>query len=300
MTWPFHGLTPLKYGGLLIDPCYRYEMRSEKGYEKSPEAHYETMSEDELAALPVGYLASGNCLLWMWSTWPHLPVAMRLMKHYGFTYKTGGAWVKRTPKGKPTFGTGYILRSSTEPFLIGTIGEPVVRSKSVRNLIDSIRREHSRKPPEARAMMSALLPDQFMAELFAREPWPGNDVWGNETAKFSVSEPGLHDDFPHPVAMSDPVGGVGMADAKDGAFQIAAGNAVLESGIGNGLFGDQTGDSIQVERDPAAFLSGRDRHGDAERPIVGKGGRAGRKDKEHGKQVAHGLDGNRPRRWGKV
>lgn len=45
-------------------------------------------------------------------------------------------------------------------------------------------REHSRKPPEARAMLERMTPRAWRCELFAREPWPGNEVWGNETDKF--------------------------------------------------------------------------------------------------------------------
>ncbi|MBP0439457.1 MT-A70 family methyltransferase [Tianweitania sediminis] len=185
-SWPFDTLRPLKYGVILADPPWSYEMRSDKGYGKSPEAHYDTMSEAEISALPVGHLASRDCLLFLWSTWPHLPIALRVMQAWGFTYKTGGAWLKRGSQGGVAFGTGYIFRSATEPFLIGTIGEPALRSKSVRNLIDSLRREHSRKPPEARQMIDQLLPDVFGCELFAREAWPGREVWGNQSGRFTA------------------------------------------------------------------------------------------------------------------
>lgn len=184
MSWPFDPLRPLSYGAIIADPPWAYEMRAESGYAKSPEAHYETMSEAEIAALPVGHLAGRDCLLWLWSTWPHLPVALRVMSAWGFRYCTGGSWTKRGSKGGIAFGTGYIFRSATEPFLIGTIGEPAYASKSVRNHIDSARREHSRKPPEAREMVQQLLPKAFAVELFAREPWPGHTVWGRETGRF--------------------------------------------------------------------------------------------------------------------
>jgi N6-adenosine-specific RNA methylase IME4 len=184
MTWPFGDIRPFSAGAILADPPWSYEMRSEKGYAKSPEAHYATMSEVEIAALPVNQLAQRDCLLWLWTVWPHLPVALRVMRAWGFTYKTGGSWTKLTPAGKRAFGTGYIFRSTTEPFLIGTIGDPQIGSRSVRNLIESQRREHSRKPPEARAMVEQLMPRAFALELFAREPWPGHRVWGLEQDKF--------------------------------------------------------------------------------------------------------------------
>jgi len=192
MTWPFAHLTPMKYGAILADPPWAYSMRSDKGYEKSPEAHYDTMDLDAIKALPVHQLAGGDCLLFMWSTWPHLTQAMEVMAAWGFTYKTGGAWHKQTVTGKTAFGTGYLFRSASEPFLIGTIGNPSIVSRSERNVIvddmptsiEAIRREHSRKPPQAREILDRLLPHAFKAELFGREAWDGNDVWGNQVGKF--------------------------------------------------------------------------------------------------------------------
>jgi N6-adenosine-specific RNA methylase IME4 len=187
--WPFDGLTPMRYGAILADPPWAYDMRSDKGHGKSPEAHYGTLSPDAIKALPVGHLAGPDCLLFLWSTFPHLPLALEVMQAWGFAYKTGGAWIKRGPRGKLAFGTGYILRSASEVFLIGTIGAPEYRSRSVRNVIDALRREHSRKPPQARQMIERLLPRSFACELFAREPWPGQDVWGNQTDCFAGAAP---------------------------------------------------------------------------------------------------------------
>lgn len=192
--WPFGHLTPLKYGAILADPPWRYDMRSEKGKAKSPEAHYATMPLEEIKALPVDRLAGPGCLLFLWSTWPHLPQAMACMASWGFEFKTGGAWIKRSKSWKLTFGTGYVLRSASEPFLVGTIGRPQTASRSERNVIaapellpdlmESLRREHSRKPIEMRGMIERLLPRQHAVELFAREAWPGHDVWGNQTGRF--------------------------------------------------------------------------------------------------------------------
>ncbi len=186
--WPFGSLCPLKYSAILVDPPWSYKMRSEKGYGKSPEAHYETMNDETLLSLPVGQLAGGDCLLVMWAIWPRLPFAIQLMQAWGFKYVTGGSWIKRTPYGKIRWGTGYTLRSGCEPFLIGRIGEPQGQPRNILNVLDAVAREHSRKPPEMRSMVEALTPRAFRCELFAREAWPGNEVWGNESAKFDGSE----------------------------------------------------------------------------------------------------------------
>lgn len=195
--WPFETLTPLRYGAILADPPWAYAMRSAKGYAKSPEAHYSTMPLENIMALPVRDLAGPDCYLFLWSTWPHLPQAMQVMTAWGFTFVTGGAWMKRGAGGGLAFGTGYVLRSASEPFLVGKIGRPEPLSRSERNVIlapedvpdsiDAIRREHSRKPVQMRDMITRILPRAYCCELFGREPWAGHDVWGNEVEKFGAA-----------------------------------------------------------------------------------------------------------------
>jgi N6-adenosine-specific RNA methylase IME4 len=201
--WPFAPLIPMKYGAILVDTPQKYEMYSAMGYAKSPEAHYETMQLADIKALPVLDLAGPDCLLFMWSTWPHLAQNMEVMAHWGFEYVTGGAWIKRTVNWKLHFGTGYVQRSASEPYLIGKLNKPKTVSKSERNVIDApintgdipdkieaIRREHSRKPVQMRDMIERLRPSSFNAELFARETWEGHDVWGNQADLFD----GANDD----------------------------------------------------------------------------------------------------------
>lgn len=193
--WPFDSLVPMRYGAILADPPWAYAMRSAKGYAKSPEAHYQTMPLAAIKALPVNQLAGPDCYLFLWSTWPHLDQAMEVLRAWGFQYVTGGSWTKRTASGALCFGTGYVMRSASEPFLVGKIGRPepasrrernVIRAEEVPDTIEALRREHSRKPVEMRAMIERLLPRQTCCELFAREPWAGHHVWGNQTDTFEV------------------------------------------------------------------------------------------------------------------
>lgn len=128
-------------------------------------------------------LASENSVLWLWATNPMLREAIEVMAAWGFTFKTAGTWVKTTKHGKLSFGTGYILRSVNEPFLIGTRGEPKT-SKSVRSAIMGLAREHSRKPEEAYAEAEKLMPAARRLELFSRTNRPGWTVWGDEAGKF--------------------------------------------------------------------------------------------------------------------
>jgi N6-adenosine-specific RNA methylase IME4 len=178
-AWPFGELAPLRYGVILADPPWAYKLYSAKGEAKSAQAHYPCMGQDELAALPVDKLAAPDCALLMWATAPMIREAIALMTAWGFTYKTMGPWAKQSSTGAAwAFGTGYCFRSAAEFFLLGTLGRPKVRSRSVRNLIVAPVREHSRKPDQLHAMAEALYAGPYV-ELFARERRPGWDVWGN-------------------------------------------------------------------------------------------------------------------------
>lgn len=184
--WPFGELIPLRYGLILADPPWSFTNYSPKGWGKSPHAHYQCMNWEDIARLPVNQLAHPDCLLIMWATWPLIQVAMKVMERWGFTYKTGGSWAKLSKTGgKLAFGTGYVLRSASEPFLLGTIGKPAYASRSVRNLIQAPVREHSRKPKDMRVIARQLCPAVPAVELFAREPWEHGDVWGNQTDRWS-------------------------------------------------------------------------------------------------------------------
>lgn len=174
---------PLRYGLIMADPPWLFRNWSKAGERKNPLAHYACMGIDEIAALPVSRLAAKDCLLWLWATNPMLPRAIDVLEAWGFTFKTAGHWVKRTRHGKLAFGTGYVLRSAGEPFLIGTIGKPRT-TRGVRSVIDGAMREHSRKPEEAYRSAEALLPEATRLDLFGRQERPGWDVMGDEVGKF--------------------------------------------------------------------------------------------------------------------
>lgn len=186
--WPFGDLQPMAYQLIMADPPWRFDLWSAAGEEKSPQAQYATMDLADIEALPVGTLAAPDCLLWLWATFPLLPQAMGVMQAWGFRYVTGGCWAKETVTGKRAFGTGYVLRSACEPFLIGKTGEPKT-TRSVRNVVDGPVREHSRKPDQAYAAAESLMPDARRADVFARQRRPGWDGFGRELGKFDEARP---------------------------------------------------------------------------------------------------------------
>lgn len=185
--WPFGALTPLRYGVILADPAWMFALRSPKGEAKSPQAQYRCMPLADIQALPVSQLAAPDCACIMWATAPILPQALATLDAWGFTFKSAGSWAKQSPTGASWgFGPGYIYRSAAEFWLLGTIGRPVQRSRSIRNLIVAPRREHSRKPDQMHTDIEALFDGPYV-ELFARSQRPGWDCWGNETTKFEAA-----------------------------------------------------------------------------------------------------------------
>lgn len=178
--WPFGPLRMFGYDFIMADPPWLFETRSAAGKRKSPERHYRCMTLDAIKTLPVDQLARGDCLLWLWATHPMLPQALDVMAAWRCRFVTSGVWVKRTARGKLGFGTGYRLRSASEPFLLGTFGNPATLPV-VRTAIEGPRRDHSEKPDEAYAAAERMMPMAFRADLFSKRTRSGWDAWGDET-----------------------------------------------------------------------------------------------------------------------
>jgi N6-adenosine-specific RNA methylase IME4 len=138
-----------------------------------------------MKALPVARCAQDDCTLLMWAIYPMLPEALDLIAAWGFKYKTVAlTWAKLNRKAGSYFmGGGYWTRANAEICLLATRGAPGRRSKSVRQLIASPVREHSRKPAETYARIEQLVPGPYL-ELFARTTRRGWHSWGNQTDKF--------------------------------------------------------------------------------------------------------------------
>jgi len=195
------------YGVIYADPPWRFKTWSPKGRDRCPDApvnraeqrrnaperHYPTMSLQDVKDLPVGDLAARDCVLFLWATDPMLPDALDVGRAWGFKYSTiGFYWAKLRREGSRRhllheepdhqlfpMGTGYWTRANPEPCLLFTRGSPKRISTSVRKLIIAPRREHSRKPDEARERIEQLCRGPYV-ELFARQRHAGWDAWGNQ------------------------------------------------------------------------------------------------------------------------
>lgn len=188
-AWPFDHHQMFGYDFIMADPAWRLATWSEAGKgEKSPEAHYDTMLLQEIADLPVGLLASKHAVLWLWATSPMIDQQIWLLKHWGFQFATMGCWNKKTRNGKYRWGPGYRLRTTMEPFLIGTMGSPIT-SRSIPSGWDGLARGHSRKPEEGYDLAEKMMPRAKRMDLFSRQTRPGWECWGREIGKFDNGEP---------------------------------------------------------------------------------------------------------------
>ncbi len=195
------------YGVIYVDRPWEYKMRSQKGEGKGPSAHYPTMKHEDFLAMrdDILFASAPDCVLVLWTSWAAsddndlLQDSLDLIRHWGFTRKTGGSWGKVDGKGKVAMGPGYIFRSADEPFLVATRGSPRIKNHKTKNRfytgevpddlsdlgisLTSLRREHSRKPDEMPILLQELFDGPYL-ELFSRTQRPGWTVWGNETTKF--------------------------------------------------------------------------------------------------------------------
>jgi N6-adenosine-specific RNA methylase IME4 len=174
-----------RYAVLCADPPWHFEVYNEEsGVERAAGNYYPTMSLDEICALPVLSLAAPDAILFMWTTAPHLQESFQVLAAWGFEYKTNAVWLK------DKIGLGYFVRNQHELLLVATRGDMPSPSPANRppSVISAPRREHSRKPDEAYALIEAMYPALPKLELFARQRRPGWDVWGNETDKFTADK----------------------------------------------------------------------------------------------------------------
>ena len=167
------------YSIIYADPPWQYQRNKVQG---AAENHYPTMSIDELCALPVAELAAKDSALFMWATFPQLPEALRLIRAWGFTYKSVAfVWLKKNKRADSWFyGLGFWTRANAEICLLATKGHPKRQAADIHQFIISPIEAHSKKPDETRDKIVALMGDLPRVELFARQTSPGWDVWGNE------------------------------------------------------------------------------------------------------------------------
>lgn len=161
---------------VLADPPWRFTNRTGK---VAPEHRrldrYDTMTLDDICGLPVSDITATNAHLYLWVPNALLPDGMRVMGEWGFRYVSNIVWAKRRKDGGPDGrGVGFYFRNVTELILFGVKGSmrTLQPGRSQVNMIESQKREHSRKPDEQYDLVESCSPGPYL-ELFARYPRDG-------------------------------------------------------------------------------------------------------------------------------
>jgi N6-adenosine-specific RNA methylase IME4 len=150
-------------------------------------SRYDTMSFDEIEALPVEEIAAPVCHLYLWCPNALLPHGLAVLDAWGFTYKANIVWHKiRKDGGSDGRGVGFYFRNVTELVLFGVRGKNARTRAAGRrqvNYLATRKREHSRKPDELYPLIEACSTGPYI-ELFARGTRPNWTVWGNQADDF--------------------------------------------------------------------------------------------------------------------
>ncbi|WP_237083928.1 MT-A70 family methyltransferase [Mycobacteroides abscessus] len=180
---------------VLADPPWRFTNRTGK---VAPEHRrldrYSTLDVDAICDIPVSQVAARDAHLYLWVPNALLPDGIRVMQAWGYRYVSNVIWAKRRKDGGPDGrGVGFYFRNVTEIILFGVRGSmrTLPHARSQVNMIETRKREHSRKPDEQYAFIEACSPGPYL-ELFSRHPQPGWSGWGDEAGEDVVPRGRVH------------------------------------------------------------------------------------------------------------
>ncbi len=178
-----------KYNTIYADPPWQFQNRTGKvAPEHKRLNRYETMTVDEIKALPVEDIAGDKAQLYLWIPNALLPTGLEVMDAWGFEYKSNIVWEKVRKDGQPDGrGVGFYFRNVTELLLFGikkksAPNRTLQPARSQVNLIRTMKREHSRKPDEIIPIIEACSQGPRI-ELFARGVRDGWDMWGDQATE---------------------------------------------------------------------------------------------------------------------
>lgn len=173
-----------RFSTVLADPPWRFTNRTGKvAPEHKRLSRYPTMTLEDICALPVADFVEERAHCYMWVPNALLPEGLRVLDAWGFDYKSNLIWHKiRKDGGSDGRGVGFYFRNVTEILLFGTRGKNVRTLDPGRrqvNMIQTRKREHSRKPDEQYELIESCSWGPYL-ELFGRGIREGWTVWGNQ------------------------------------------------------------------------------------------------------------------------
>jgi N6-adenosine-specific RNA methylase IME4 len=180
-----------KFRTILADPPWRFQNRTGK---MAPEhrrlSRYDTMTLDEIKALPVQDLTADPAHLYLWVPNALLPEGIEVLRAWGFQYKSNIVWHKiRKDGGSDGRGVGFYFRNVTELLLFGVKGKnarTLAPGRRQVNLLSTRKREHSRKPDEMYDIIEACSAGPYL-EMFARGSRRKWTTFGDQSAGYEIT-----------------------------------------------------------------------------------------------------------------
>ena len=173
-----------RFSTVMADPPWRFQNSTGKvAPEHKRLNRYGTMTLEDIKALPVAGVAADTAHLYLWVPNALLPDGLAVMAAWGFRYKANVVWHKiRKDGGSDGRGVGFYFRNVTEILLFGVIGKnarTLAPGRTQVNMMQTRKREHSRKPDEQYALIESCSPGPYL-EMFGRGVRKGWTTWGNQ------------------------------------------------------------------------------------------------------------------------
>lgn len=184
--------TSVRYKVIVADPAWRFrdKLPGNRGVDKK---YKSTMSVAQIRSLNIP-LTEADAMLLLWRVGSMVPEAYDVCRAWGFTGKSEIVWFKTEsyvgidppPEPDPPRmpGMGHYVRNDHEICIVASKGSgcQLIQDRGVRSYFFAPRpKRHSEKPAIFFELLDRLLGDVGpRAELFARDPREGYDVFGDE------------------------------------------------------------------------------------------------------------------------
>jgi len=161
------------YDVIVIDPPWPMKKIERDLYPEQVEFDYPTMTEEELAEMTLP--CCDDCHLWVWTTQKFLPMALRLIEHWGFSYVCTFVWHKNggfQVTGLPQYNCEFAVYAHK--------GNPkFIDTKAFFTCFEAKRSGHSVKPDEFYDMVRRVTGGRKV-DMFSRREIEEFDSHGNE------------------------------------------------------------------------------------------------------------------------
>ena len=172
-----------KFKTIVADPPWAYKTRMSGGLGYNRPANgapmkaaampYDTMTVEQICAMPIRELAEDDAHLYLWTTQSFLRDTYRVLDAWGFKQGAILVW------SKPAKGVCGTYVCSVEFCIFARRGNLEAKRRQIGTCYQWPRSHHSAKPEAFQDMVESVSPGPYL-ELFARRQRLGWATWGNE------------------------------------------------------------------------------------------------------------------------